>query len=124
MHFWKPNTCKLSDDAIKQGVGIQNVPLDPICSLPSLLVRDALLEEVIQRGSETDEIITRHGKSARRADLVNIDKNDRPRAGDYGDFLLRDDFVECGCAVFENIAWGKMKIKGVNAASFREFEST
>lgn len=80
---------------------MKNPPLNSILLLPRALAGDPLLEEVVQRGPEAHKIIARHGEAAGRADLVDVDEHDGPRAGDDGDLLRRDDLVKCWGSVFE-----------------------
>lgn len=80
------------------------VPLDTVLALPGLLVGDTLLEKVVERRPEADKVVAGHREAARRADLVDVDEDDGPRAGDDGHLLLGDDFVEGRRAVFEDVA--------------------
>lgn len=53
-----------------------------------------LLEEVVEDGPEVLEIIIRHGKPARRADLVDVDDDDATSAGYAVHFLRLDELIE------------------------------
>lgn len=66
-----------------------------------------LLEEVVENGPVILEVIIRHGKPARRADLVDINDDDTPRSRNTIHFLRLDKLIETRCSVLNHAAMAK-----------------
>lgn len=66
-----------------------------------------LLEEIIQNGSETLEVVVGHREATRGADLVDIDKNDASCSVLQVHLVFLNVFIESRCSKFQGAA-GKL----------------
>lgn len=84
-----------------------NLPVHTLflISLQKLLL--LLLEEIVQNGSETFEVVVRDREATRGADLVDIDKNDASCSVLQVHLVFLNVFIESRCSKFQGAA-GKL----------------